>query len=146
MNHCSETFFTEVIGNRVKDHYARNIYIEVFLKKAVLSVTSKTLQLNISKFFRNYPKKVRCRSLLPNIFLIIFYFWLQCVKQEFTLFVSLFLQKIRWPVLVSYKLGTLQLISFLLYNNSFYKNHKAENRPNIKNFVRITPGSRSRYL
>ena len=34
----------------------------------------------------------------------------QCVKQEFTLFVSLFLQKISCPLPVSYKLGTLQLI------------------------------------
>ena len=35
---------------------------------------------------------------------------------------------------------------FLFYKNSFYKNHKAENHPKIKNFVRITPGSRSRNL
>ena len=35
---------------------------------------------------------------------------------------------------------------FLFYKNSFYKNHEAENRPKIKNFVRITPGSRSRDL
>ena len=28
-------FFSEVTGNRVSDHYARNIYIKVFLKVAV---------------------------------------------------------------------------------------------------------------
>ena len=31
---------------------------------------------------------------------------------------------------------------FLFNTNSFYKNTEAENRPKIKNFVRITPGSR----
>ena len=36
--------------------------------------------------------------------------------------------------------------SFLFYKNSFYKNHEAENRPKIKNFIRITPGPRSRDL
>ena len=35
---------------------------------------------------------------------------------------------------------------FLFYKNSFYKNHEGENRPKIKNFVRTTPGSRSRDL
>ena len=35
---------------------------------------------------------------------------------------------------------------FLFHKNSFYKSHEAENRPKIKNFVRITPGSRSRDL
>ena len=35
---------------------------------------------------------------------------------------------------------------FLFYKNSFHKNREAENRPEIKNFVRITPGSRSRDL
>ena len=35
---------------------------------------------------------------------------------------------------------------FLFYKNSFYKSHEAENRPKIKNFVRITLGSRSRDL
>ena len=43
-------------------------------------------------------------------FLLLVSFQLQCVKQELSLFVSLFLQKIRYLVLVSYKLGTLQLI------------------------------------
>ena len=28
-------FFTEVTGNTVSDHYARNVYIKVFLKIAV---------------------------------------------------------------------------------------------------------------
>ena len=36
--------------------------------------------------------------------------------------------------------------TFLFHKNSFYKNHEAENRLKIKNFVRITPGSRSRDL
>ena len=38
-------FFTEVTGNRVGDHYARNIYIKVSLKVAVLWIllTSKIL-------------------------------------------------------------------------------------------------------
>ena len=35
---------------------------------------------------------------------------------------------------------------FLFYKNSFDKNHEAENRPKIKNFVRNTPGSISRDL
>ena len=39
------------------------------------------------------------------------FFLLECVKQEFILFISLFLQKIRRPVLVSYKLVT--------FNNKF---------------------------
>ena len=43
MNHYREIFFAEVTGNRVKAHYTRNIYIEVFLKIAVLVVTSKIL-------------------------------------------------------------------------------------------------------
>ena len=29
---CRETFFAEVTGNRVSDHYARKNYIKVFLK------------------------------------------------------------------------------------------------------------------
>ena len=41
-----------------------------------------------------------------------------------------------------YDIGT----PFLFHKNSFYKNHKAENRPKIKNFLRITPGTRSRDL
>ena len=32
----------------------------------------------------------------------------------------------------------------LFYKNSFYKNHEAVNHPKMKNFVRITPCSRSR--
>ena len=43
MNHYREIFFIEVTGIGVKAHYARNIYIEVFLKMAVLLVTSKIL-------------------------------------------------------------------------------------------------------
>ena len=49
-------FFTEVTGNRVSDHYARNIYIKVSLKIAVpwILLTSKILYQNISKFVRKY--------------------------------------------------------------------------------------------
>ena len=38
MENCKvpeKCFFSEVIGNRVSDHDARNIYIKVFLKVAV---------------------------------------------------------------------------------------------------------------
>ena len=40
-----------------------------------------------------------------------FFFILQCVRQEFTLFTSLFLQKIRRPVLVSAVKFSLKLLS-----------------------------------
>ena len=50
----------------------------------------------------------------------------------------------------NYKLsyeGLLDLTTlFIFYKNSFYKNHEAENRRKIKNYVRITPGSRSPVL
>ena len=41
-------FFTEVAGNRVSDHYARKVYIKVFLEVAVLwmLVPSKILHQN----------------------------------------------------------------------------------------------------
>ena len=57
-------FFTEVTGNRVSDHYARNIYIKVSLKIAVpwILLTSKILYQNISKFVRKY------RSSHPEVF------------------------------------------------------------------------------
>ena len=53
---CRETFLAEVTGNSLSDHYARNVHIKVFLKVAVLwiSVRSKILYLNISKFVRKY--------------------------------------------------------------------------------------------
>ena len=38
----------------------------------------------------------------------------------------------------------LMITPFLFYKNSFCKNYEAENRPKIKNFARITPGSRPR--
>ena len=49
------TFFTQVTGNRVSDHYARNVYIKVFLEIAVLwmLVPSKILHQN-NKFVRKY--------------------------------------------------------------------------------------------
>ena len=34
-NAWRETFFTEVTGNKASDHYLRNIYIKVFLRRAV---------------------------------------------------------------------------------------------------------------
>ena len=38
-------FFTKVTGNRVSDHYARNIYLKKYLKVAVpwILLTSKRL-------------------------------------------------------------------------------------------------------
>ena len=30
-DNIADNFFTEVTGNRVSDHYARNVYIMVFL-------------------------------------------------------------------------------------------------------------------
>ena len=51
--------FTEVTGNRVSDHYARNIYIKVSLKIAVpwILLTPKVLYQNISKFVRKYRSR-----------------------------------------------------------------------------------------
>ena len=40
---AEKPFFTEVTGNSVSDHYARNIYIKVVLKIAVLSEIKNTL-------------------------------------------------------------------------------------------------------
>ena len=39
--------------------------------------------------------------------------------------------------------GKVLCTLFIFYKNSFYKNHDAENRRKLKNYVRITPGSRS---
>ena len=52
--HSRETLFTEVTGNRVSDHYARNISRKVSLEIAVpwILLTSKILYQNISKFVR----------------------------------------------------------------------------------------------
>ena len=54
-------FFTEVTGNRVSDHYTRNIHIKVFLKTAVLWIllTSEVLYENISRFVRKYLQLVQ---------------------------------------------------------------------------------------
>ena len=48
-------YFTEVTGNRVSDHYARNIYIKVSLKMVVSWIlwTSKILT---NLFENNYNK------------------------------------------------------------------------------------------
>ena len=55
--------------NRVSDHYARSIYVKVFLWIIVpwMLVPSKILRIskntwNISKFIRKYLLQVRCRS------------------------------------------------------------------------------------
>lgn len=85
-----ETFFTEVTGNEVSDHYdhyTRNIHIKVFLKKAVLwiLVTSK---------YSIKPQQI-CSKKIYN----------KCACRS-----SLFLQKIRRHVLDSQALVTLQLI------------------------------------
>ena len=49
------TFFTQVTGNWVSDHYARNVYIKIFLEIAVLwmLVPSKILRQN-NKIVRKY--------------------------------------------------------------------------------------------
>ena len=47
--------------------------------------------------------------------MLLFIFLLQCVKQQFTVFISLLLQKIRRTVLVSYKLVT--------FNSNWYIHH-----------------------
>ena len=61
--------------------------------------------VSFSKIF--YIEQEHLFSGTPEgVFIHIFYFLLQYVKQEFTLFISLFLQKIRRPVLVSCKLVT----------------------------------------
>ena len=39
---CRETFLAEVTGNSVSDHYARNIYIKVFLKIASLWILERS--------------------------------------------------------------------------------------------------------
>ena len=98
-------FFAQVTGSRVSDHYARNVYRKVFLKIAVLwmLVPSKILHKTINSLENTYNK---CGEGLQHgtspvvsfsgIFLntrsnwkcLLFIFWLQCVKQEFTLFVS----------------------------------------------------------
>ena len=52
------TFFTQVAGNRVSDHYARNLYIKIFLQVANLwmSVPLKILHQN-NKIVRNTYNK-----------------------------------------------------------------------------------------
>ena len=51
-------FLTEVTGNRISNHYARNVYIKVFLYTAVpwMLVPSKILHQNINKFVRKYAQ------------------------------------------------------------------------------------------
>ena len=51
--------FREVIGNRVSDNYARNIYSKVFLKIAVswILTTSKILVKTLAKLLENTYNK-----------------------------------------------------------------------------------------
>ena len=51
--------FTEVTGNRVSDHFARNIYIKVSVEIAVswILLTTKILHQNIIKFVRKYRSR-----------------------------------------------------------------------------------------
>ena len=53
-----------LLVTRLSDHYARNIYMKVSLRKAVpwILLTSKVLYWKISKFFRKY------RSSHPEVF------------------------------------------------------------------------------
>ena len=41
-NGCRETFLAEVTGHNVSDHYARNIYIKIFLKIASLWILERS--------------------------------------------------------------------------------------------------------
>ena len=49
-------FFTDITGNRVSDHYARNIYITVFqyIAVPVMLMSSEILYQNINKFVWKY--------------------------------------------------------------------------------------------
>ena len=54
-NGRTEMFLAEVIGNSISDHYARNIYIKVFLIAALwILVRSNILYYKISKFAQKY--------------------------------------------------------------------------------------------
>ena len=122
-------FFTKVTGNRVSNHYARDIYINVSLKQlfsgsllkqlifleiltiCAVQVFSPELISPVVSFSRIFSiHQEHIYSGTPESVCYSF-FSLECVKQEFILFISLFLQKIRRPVLVSYKLVT--------FNNKF---------------------------
>ena len=135
--YVEKSFFTEVTGKRVSCHYARNIYIKIFLKRAFLWILlkSKILYYNISKFVQKYLRYVQLQVFSPELIsplvlfsrnfsihqehllsgtprvfdILFFFFFFDCnVSSKNTL--SLFLRKIRCPVLVFYKLGTLQFI------------------------------------
>ena len=54
----ADKFFTQVIGNRVSDYYARNVYIKFFLQIAV--------SVNVSAI-KNTSSKQQIRSKIPII-------------------------------------------------------------------------------
>ena len=127
-NYCRETFFTEVNGNRIKHHLCKK-HLHKDLSKNSCSVSDiKNTKVKHSQIRSKIPTKSVVQVFIPELIEeqlfsrlteSVFYpfFWLQCVKQLFTIFVSLFLQKIRCRVLFSYKLGTLQFIFQKFYIN-----------------------------
>ena len=79
--------FTEVTGNRLSDHYARNIYIKVSLKIAVpwILLTSKILYQNISKFVQKYRSR---RPEVITIFTIKHFFPILTLLQPYFLIIK----------------------------------------------------------
>ena len=67
--YVEKSFFTEVTGKRVSCHYARNIYIKIFLKRAFLWILlkSKILYYNISKFVQKYLRYVQLQVFSPEL-------------------------------------------------------------------------------
>ena len=55
-NNIAHILFTEVTGNRVSDHYARNVYIKVFLKIAVPWRIIPSIRNKIYSFENIYNK------------------------------------------------------------------------------------------
>ena len=55
-NNIADNFFTDITGNRVSDHYARNIYITVcqYIAVPVMLMSSEILYQNINKFVWKY--------------------------------------------------------------------------------------------
>ena len=64
----ADNLFTGVTGNRVSDHYARIVYIKVFLEIAVpwMLMPSEILYQNVIKFVQKYLQQVPCRSVARN--------------------------------------------------------------------------------
>ena len=112
---------------------------KVFLKIAIpwMLMPSKILHQSINKFVGKYVQQVRCwssariftRSFIFKdffsihwehlIMFVIHFFWLQYVKQEFTLLVSLLFQKIKLSVLFSANWLLLIVIDKFAKRNSF---------------------------